>query len=354
MRAMVWETLRVAGKGRFASRFGAFFLVCAGALCTVSPAAAQSASEKAAAEALFDEGVELLKAKKYQEACKKLESSQRVDPGIGTLLYLGECYKKVGRTASAWATFREAASKAEAAGESARARTGTERADAIEGSLSKVTFQVAEENRGIEGLEIQQAGLTVSRALWGTAVPVDPGEVTVMAQAPGYEPFEITVRVGEGPAAIVVRIPALTALPEEEQAVDPGPPAPAGATDPALDEDSRDPGSGRRTLGLALGGAGIVGLGLGSVFGVIAMNKDKQADEICGGTAECPAGEGGEDRTREARQNAMISTIAFAAGGALVASGIVIYLTAPKAQETAQLRLSPTAGGARLTLGARF
>src|SRR5690606_40388855 len=58
---------------------------------------AQGANDKAAAEALFDEGVKLLKDGKYEEACRKLETSQRVDPGIGTLIYLGECYKKAGR-----------------------------------------------------------------------------------------------------------------------------------------------------------------------------------------------------------------------------------------------------------------
>src|SRR6476620_10990144 len=95
-------------------------LLSAALLALPSVSAAQSASDKAAAEALFDEGVTLLKQGKLQEA------SQRIDPGIGTLLYLAETYEKLGRTASAWATFREAASQAQAEGQTDRANIGAE------------------------------------------------------------------------------------------------------------------------------------------------------------------------------------------------------------------------------------
>ena len=67
-----------------------------------SPAFAQSGSNKAAAEALFSEGRSLASAGKCDEAIPKFQASQKLDPGIGTLLNLADCYEKVGRTASAW------------------------------------------------------------------------------------------------------------------------------------------------------------------------------------------------------------------------------------------------------------
>src|SRR5438132_4379169 len=82
-----------------------------------SRAGAQSAADKAAAEALFDQGRAAMQASDFAKACGLLERSQRIDPGIGTLLYLAECYEKHGRTASAWATFREAADAADRARE---------------------------------------------------------------------------------------------------------------------------------------------------------------------------------------------------------------------------------------------
>src|SRR5262245_30572765 len=109
--------------------------------------AATTAEEKAEAEALFDEGLNLMKQGQFEQACPKLEQSGRIDPGIGTLLYLGECYEKTGRTASAWATFREAASAAQAAGQAERASKAQERAKALEATLSRLTVAASAESR---------------------------------------------------------------------------------------------------------------------------------------------------------------------------------------------------------------
>src|SRR5215470_3965724 len=106
-------------------------------------AGAQSTSDKAAAEALFDQGRAAMQDGDFGKACGLLERSQHIDPGVGTLLYLAECYEKSNRTASAWATFREAADAADRAKESVRARTGRDRAARLEPFLSRLTIQVA-------------------------------------------------------------------------------------------------------------------------------------------------------------------------------------------------------------------
>ncbi len=322
-------------------------------LCLPNVGFAQTASEKAAAESLFDQGVQLLKKGEYEKACVKLEKSQAVEPGIGTLLYLGECYKKLGRTASAWATFREAASKAQAAGEEDRARAGNTRADELEPELSFVSFEVAPETAQLEGLVVIQGESEVSPALFGTKVPVDPGELTVVASAPGHEPFEISISIQKGPAETTISIPKLPAVPEAEQPPEASSSPATTSEDPATPRDQgARPGATQRGIGIAVGVVGLAAVGAGSVFGVLAINKDKAADQVCGETT-CDPGSNGYDDSDKARLYGNISTIAIAAGATLAVGGLVLYLTAPD-KETTALQLAPTLGGAQLSLGGTF
>ena len=143
-------------------------LAAAFALFAATPAWAQDASGKAAAEALFESGVQLMKAGRFSEACPKLETSQRVDPAVGTLLYLAECYEKLGRTASAWATFREAESLARGSNQADRARTAQARAQKLEPELSYLTVNVAAEAK-VEGLVVRRGGAVVLPDLYGVA-----------------------------------------------------------------------------------------------------------------------------------------------------------------------------------------
>src|SRR5215218_5450162 len=97
----------------------AALLLVALVLCPAS-AHADPAVEKAAAEALFQQGKALVAERRFAEACPKFAESLRLDPGVGTLLYLADCQEKAGKTASAWARFLEAAAAAKAAGQADR------------------------------------------------------------------------------------------------------------------------------------------------------------------------------------------------------------------------------------------
>jgi serine/threonine-protein kinase len=321
-------------------------------------------SDKAAAEALFDQGLKLMKEKKYAEACPKLEESQRIDAGIGTLLYLAECYEKSGRTASAWATFREAASAASAAGQAERALQGKERADKLDGSLSMLTILVAPENKGIADFQVTRAGQVVQAPLFDTAVPVDPGELLIEASAPGYKPLSKTATVAANGARAVVEIPPL--VPDETQPTTaPTPaqaPAPAGPSAPgetstsqgtgfSADSSASD-GSGMRTVGVVIMGVGAASIAIGSVFGVSAINKDADADDLCE-ESSCRSDRGAQ-LSQDATKAATISTIGFAVGGAALLGGAILYLSAPDGSETAQLRMTPVAGGAHMSFQGRF
>ena len=89
-------------------------LLGVGALCSTP---AQASETAAAAEHLFREGQRLMQEEDYAAACPKLADSHKLDPGVGTLLNLALCYRKAGKTASAWSTYQEAAALARKEGQ---------------------------------------------------------------------------------------------------------------------------------------------------------------------------------------------------------------------------------------------
>lgn len=315
-------------------------------------AADTGASQKAAAEALFDDGLKLMKANRFNEACPKLEDSQRIDPGIGTLLYLGECYEKLGRTASAWATFREAASNAGAAGQIDREKSAKQRAARLEPKLSYVTLRVPKEVSDLKGLRVRLGSAELAPGVFGVATPADPGESRLEVSADGYDPYTVTLEIESG-KRYDVAIPRLHEQPKpppsevptvaEPQAVPASSPTPDATTNVmAPAPHAASSGGGTKTLGLVLGGVGVVGVGIGSFFGLKAMSKIDQAKD-----ASC-AGKVCQERadlelTKDANSAATVSNVAFIAGGASLVAGAVLYFLAPSSRESG-LRASPYAG----------
>jgi hypothetical protein len=330
-------------------------------------ALAQTASDKAAAEGLFDQGRSAMQEGDFGKACGLLERSQHIDPAIGTLLYLAECYEKSGRVASAWATFREAADTASAAKEPQRARTGRERAQRLEPLLSRLTIQVATETQQLSGLTIDRKDKQIQSALFNVPVPTDPGEYTITASAPGYESWSGTVTVPEKAGRVSISVPALKKASGDAASTAPSTsvaPPPAGAAPPstgpmgrgAVDlstspTDTRS--NSQRTMGIVLGAAGVVGVGVGSYFGLRAMSKNSEAADKCPNNL-CPDATG-VDLTDEARSAATGSNIAFGLGLAAIAGGAVLYFTAPSTAQAAQSNsLSARIGPNSIVLGGTF
>ncbi len=318
---------------RFVAR-AALGLSCAALPFSVSPRLARSdasLADKAAAQTLFDEGRKLMAKGMFADACPKLAESQKLDPGGGTQFNLSDCYEKMGQTASAWAGFLEAASTAKTMGQSDREKVARERAAALAPRLSKITITSA--SASMAGLEIKRDGTPVGRALWGTAIPVDPGPHVIEATAPGKKPWQTTAKVEGDKANVVVSIPPLEDAPAEA--------APIQGTVAA---DVAPAGNGRRTLGLVLGGAGIVGLGVGTAFALSA--KAKKNDSL----VNCPAGpnlcnQTGVDQRNEALSAGNVATVAAGAGVVLLAAGAILFFTAPSGEKPRALVVPSVGSG---------
>lgn len=314
----------------------ATFLVCA------APASAQvRAEDKAAAQVLFDDGRKLLSEERFVEACAKFQESQRLDPGLGTMLYLADCLERSGRTASAWATFLEAASIAGKTGETRRKEIAEVRARNLEPKLARVTIRVPESAR-VKDLKIARNGESVWQASWGVALPVDPGVQEIVVSAPGRETWSTKLSVLES-AQGAVDVPVLKQAPQTAAPPSRTPSAapmatapPPGAAKPPKEEE-------RSALPYILGAGGVIGLGLGSYFGLQAMTRNDESKEVCRTETLCSPN--GVTLREDAQEAGTISTIAFIAGGALLASGIVLYVLPDADSETGARRHFYVAGG---------
>jgi serine/threonine-protein kinase len=291
------------------------------------PALAQSADDKAAAEALFDEGKRLFLANKFAEACPKLESSQKLDPGIGTLLYLADCYEGMGRVASAWATFREATSQAKAAGQGERERVARARAAKLEARLHKLTIAVGAPD--VPGLEVKRNDVAVKKEVWGSGLPVDPGTYRITASAPGKKAWTGSVTVPEGAGAQTLTVPPLEDAPAAPlKPTEPVKPAePVKAPEPPPPPPPSGLGT-QRIAGIAVGVGGVVALGVAGAMAGLAAGKNSTAKTLCP-AVDC-ADPDGVDASHQAGTFADAATGLLVAGGVLAAGGLVLILTAPK------------------------
>lgn len=298
----------------------------------------------AAAEQLFNEGRSMFDKGDFAAACPRFEASYKLDAALGTLLNMATCYEKLGQLASAWGRYREVLAVATKVGDLARIKIARDRADAIEPKLPRLTIRVG---AAIPGLAVTRDDIPVDPAVIGVGVYVDPGDHTVTASAVGRKPFTQTVTLAEMGTRIVV-VPDLAVDPSYK-----GPVPVAGPTTIRVEQEALDPGRTRRILGLALGGAGIAATVGGVSVGLFASSTyDKAFDDgLCDrATLQCTAD--GQERTNTARRQALISNLVTVGGVAMVAGGVLLYMTAPSA---GRLSITPGAeGGANVTLGGQW
>jgi hypothetical protein len=302
-------------------------------------AAAQSSSEQAAAEALFNQARDLMNAKQYAEACPKFAESQRLDPAPGTLLNLATCYERNGQIASAWVTYKEAATSARKADQAERARLARDKAAELEPKLPTLVIVVPSASDRPD-LEVRRDGAAVGRPEWGVPIPVDPGPHQIDAIEPGHKGWQGKATLAGAGAKESIEVPPLEALPPDAASPVPGAPPPAtpGPANPAIavgvvPPPADPPGRVQRTAGIVVGAVGLGLAAIGGVFGLIAVADKSTSTGECisdGNSLVCSAK--GYSAAHDAKSVATVSTVGLIAGGTLFAAGLVVFFTAPSSK----------------------
>jgi serine/threonine-protein kinase len=181
-----------------------------------------------------------------------------------------------------------------------------------------------------------------------------------------------------GPVTQSVSLPTLTAADEaptlaatppasdptkEPPGESPATPASTSSSEPEPSNESLLSASGRvttkdtgkssgngRTIGYVLGGVGLVGIGAGTYFGIVALGNKKDVDAHCAAAATesltsnaigCDAT--GFQAQKDAHTNGNIATIAIGVGAAALVTGVILILVSKPADKAATaIHVSPT------------
>lgn len=286
-----------------------------GAAAQEEPPRDEDSSSSEAARLLV-EGRAALDAGKVAEACALMEKSAAAGGGSDALLASGQCHELQGKTATAWREYTAASRAAVTEGVVDREDRARTLAGKLAPRLSKLRIDVI---APVAGQAVRRNGQPVDPSTFGALVAVDPGTYAVTATAPGLTDFSASVVVGSDADAQVILVPALQR------------PSPPG-THPAqpLAPVKRD-GVVRTVSPMGIAGfvtttLGVVGLAMGTAFGVMALNEAGEAEDdprLCPNKVCTPAGMSIVD---EARTKSTVSTVAFSVGGTALAAGITLFL----------------------------
>ncbi|HEY1534372.1 MAG TPA: hypothetical protein VGF76_10145 [Polyangiaceae bacterium] len=308
-----------------------------------------SSGDKAAAEALFNDGVALVAAGSVAAGCGKFEASQTLDPTLGTTLRLADCYERAGKSASAWALFKQAEGLAHRHAESDRESLAHERAESLLTKLSYLTISL--DSVAPAGLVVRRNGEPQPLPSLGVAIPVDPGPQEISATAPSYQGWSGHVEIQAGPGSVSVSVPALQ----------PARLSAAASTPHAASASAQagEPGKTQRSVGLAATLTGVAALltGTGLAWYANHENDRSQLDQYCPLNNHNGCTEAGVTIRQRAESFARASTAVFIGGAAVLGAGIVLWSTAPtqhnESASAAKWRLSAVAapGSIQAALG---
>jgi hypothetical protein len=298
----------------------------------------------AAAQALFDEGRRLMKRGEYPGACAKLQESERIEPAAGTLMNLALCHERMGKTATAWAEFRDALVRSESDGREDRVVEARRRMDELEPQLARLV--VVYGGASAAGLAIRLDGTELAPASLGTPFVVDPGPHEITAAAPGHRSW--TARRNPSPREV-----AMVEVPELEAEPTVGPARPVSAPTPALHptEASKQAVATRPPAAAwVVGAIGLGAIATGTYFGIRAAINKSESQTYCQ-PAGCTAQ--GAALLSDASGDACAADVAVGVGAALVAGAVYwIWSSSRRSPGPVSWRLAPSAGVRSLALSA--
>ncbi len=280
-------------------------------VASLGSATAHSAEPRdaAAGDVLFHRAKDALAAGDVAAACAGFAESQRLDPAAGTLLNLADCEERQGKLASAWQHFTEGREHLPDA--DFRISFAEGRIQSLARKVPRLTLTLA---TPAPAAQVFRDQFELGAASLGVALPIDPGTHVIVVRAAGRSEARIQIEIAAGEQRSV--------------GLEPGPATLEGVTqhDGAPIPSSPHDGS-RRTMGYVIGGAGVLGLALGTVTGLMTLSAASRVKASCRPEG-CAAD--GTDAAATGKVVQVVSPVALGVGAVGAAVGAWLIFSTPR------------------------
>lgn len=289
------------------------------AVLGLSPSAlALTDQDRWAAHQQATQAQDLKKQGQLAEALTHYEESLKLDPTkLAVLMEAAEVEEQLGKLLEAQGHYNAAKEKANSSGASNTAKRIDEKLAALDKRIPHLTLQLASDAPA--GAQVFRDGTQLEASALGTPVVLNPGDHTVVVKAPEHADGNYPIKLAEGDNQTVAVNAGASAAP-------PPPPKPVAAPPPPPPKAEVEVSSGspRRGLGVMVGAAGAVGIAVGIPLWYLGWRDGNSI----GPTAD---------------RQLLTGQICVIGGGVLLATGIVLFATAPSnSTKDAQRRVLPT------------
>jgi hypothetical protein len=203
------------------------------------------------------------------------------------------------------------------------------RIDELNAAVPTVVFAVkTAAGRELSAVKVMMDGEVVADHLDGSALALEPGTHEFTFETAGEPLWKATLLLHEG----------------EKNRHEPIVIGGTAPTAPPPSDGSNTRHHTQRLAAFVVGGAGVAGVVVGSIFGTMTFAEWSAVNSLCSQHSDCPNAAVTDHNTTVTY--GVVSTAGFIAGGVLLAAGLTLYFTAPKDNApTVGLQIAPHAMG---------
>ncbi len=318
-------------------------------------ARAQSPEDLASARALGTEGVHLADTGDCAGAIPKLSAAEKLYHAPTTLERLGECEISVGKLVSGTERLNAVLREPLSAGAPPAFQAARKRAqDALPGALKRIgRLRIHVDGAPPDSVTASIDGTPVPPAMFDGPRPTDPGSHQITATAAGFKPASATAVVADGgDSAVSLTLVKDLAAAQPPVAAAPAAGAPAAAPPPAgAPPPAPAQGSPANVPAIASFVVGGVGVGVGVIFGLLAISTKSTLDGECGPTKKTCAN---SSDVSALSTNSWVSNVGFGIGIVGAALGTYFLVSHKNESAAASPHVSPWIGLGSAGIGGTF